>query len=87
MTSGLDDSTDDVDPVNLKYKSDAGTRWAYHNVYVKLQDVIAQASGKTWNSYFNSKLKDKIGMDGTWFQLGNNSVYGSNIAPWRVSAC
>jgi CubicO group peptidase (beta-lactamase class C family) len=78
MTSGLDDSTDDINPVNLKYKADAGTRWAYHNVYVKLQDVIAQASSQTWNSYFNTKLKDKIGMDGTWFQLGNNSVYGSN---------
>ncbi len=78
MTTGLDDSTDDVNPANLKYKADAGTRWAYHNVYVKLQDVIAQASGQTWNTYFNTKLKDKIGMDGAWFQLGNNSVYGSN---------
>lgn len=78
MTSGLDDTTDDVDPASLKYKADAGTRWAYHNVYVKLQDVIAQASGQNWNSYFNSKLKDKIGMEGAWFQLGNNSVYRSN---------
>ena len=77
MTSGLDDSTDDVDPANLKYKADAGTRWAYHNVYVKLQGVVAQASGQTWTTYFNTKLKDKIGMDGTWFQLGNNSVYSS----------
>ena len=78
MTSGLDDSTDDVTPTNLTYKADAGTRWAYHNVYVKLQDVVAQASGQTWNIYFNTRLKDKIGMEGTWFQLGNNSVYGSN---------
>ncbi|MFV8355007.1 serine hydrolase domain-containing protein [Flavobacterium sp. XS1P32] len=78
MTSGLDDSTDDVTPANLTYKVDAGTRWAYHNVYVKLQDVVAQASGQTWNTYFNTRLKDKIGMEGTWFQLGNNSVYGSN---------
>ena len=78
MTSGLDDSTDDVTPANLTYKADAGTRWAYHNVYVKLQDVVAQASGQTWNTYFNTRLKDKIGMEGTWFQLGNNSVYGSN---------
>jgi hypothetical protein len=23
-------------------------RWAYHNVYVKLQDVVAEASGQTW---------------------------------------
>jgi hypothetical protein len=30
MTSGLDDSTDDVTP-DL-HKADAGTRWAYHNM-------------------------------------------------------
>jgi CubicO group peptidase (beta-lactamase class C family) len=79
MTSGIEDiaNGDDVSPASLQYKADAGTRWAYHNVYVKLQDVIAQASGQTWNTYFNTKLRDKIGMDGTWFQSGNNSVYGS----------
>ncbi len=80
MTSGIEDiaNGDDVSPASLQYKADAGTRWAYHNVYVKLQDVIAQASGQTWNTYFNAKLRDKIGMDGTWFQSGNNSVYGSS---------
>jgi CubicO group peptidase (beta-lactamase class C family) len=77
MTSGLDDTTDDVSPSALTYTADAGTRWAYHNVYVKLQDVIAQASGQTWNSYFNTKLRDKIGMNGTWFTTGNNIVYSS----------
>jgi CubicO group peptidase (beta-lactamase class C family) len=79
MTSGIEDiaNGDDVSPASLQYKADAGTRWAYHDVYVKLQDVIAQASGQTWNTYFNTKLRDKIGMDGTWFQSGNNSVYGS----------
>jgi CubicO group peptidase (beta-lactamase class C family) len=40
--------------------------------------VIALASGQTWNTYFNTKLKDKIGMEGAWFQVGNNAVYGSN---------
>jgi CubicO group peptidase (beta-lactamase class C family) len=77
MTSGLDDSTDDVDPASLIYKADAGTRWAYHNVYVKLQDVVAKASGQTWDNYFNTKLRDKIGMNGNWVQLGVNSVYTS----------
>lgn len=77
MTSGLDDTTDDVSPSSLTYKVDAGTRWEYHNVYVKLQDVIAHACGQSWNGYFNTKLRDKIGMDGTWFQSGNNSVYWS----------
>lgn len=65
MSSGLDDSLgDDVSPANLQYVADAGTRWAYHNVYVKLQDVVAQATGQTWNNYFNSKLRDKLGMTG-----------------------
>ena len=77
MTSGLDDSTDDTDPASLIYKADAGTRWAYHNVYVKLQDVVAKASGQTWENYFNAKLRDKIGMNGNWVQLGVNSVYTS----------
>ncbi|MFD2940535.1 serine hydrolase domain-containing protein [Flavobacterium notoginsengisoli] len=77
MTSGLDDSTDDVNPENLIYKANAGTRWAYHNVYVKLQDVVAKASGQTWENYFNTKIRDKIGMNGTWVQLGVNSVYTS----------
>lgn len=77
MTSGLDDSTDDVTPSKLIYKADAGSRWAYHNVYVKLQDVIASASGQSWSTYFNSKLRDKIGMTGSWFQIDNNSVYFS----------
>lgn len=79
MNSGLDDSLgDDVSPANLQYVADAGTRWAYHNVYVKLQDVIAQASGQTWNNYFNTKLRNKIGMTGLWDQNGGLSVYYSD---------
>lgn len=78
MNSGIDDSLgDDVSPANLIYKADAGTRWAYHNVYVKMQDVIAAASNQTWNSYFNTKLRDKIGMTGLWVNLDNLSVYWS----------
>ena len=80
MTSGLEDidNGDAVDPASLTYKADAGTRWAYHNVYVKLQDVIAVATNQTWSNYFNTKLRDKIGMNGAWVTLGNNSVYASN---------
>lgn len=79
MTSGLEDITngDCVEPECLTYKADAGTRWAYHNVYVKLQDVVASASSTTYNNYFNAKLRDKIGMNGAWIQSGNNSVYWS----------
>lgn len=78
MTSGLDDSNGDgVTPIDLEYIADAGTRWTYHNVYVKLQDVVATATNQTWDTYFNSKLKNPIGMTGGWFQSGNNRVYRS----------
>jgi CubicO group peptidase (beta-lactamase class C family) len=78
MTSGIDDALgDNVAPASLQYKADAGTRWAYHNVYVKLQDVVAAASGETWSNYFNSKLRDRIGMSGSWFASGDNIVYWS----------
>ena len=66
MNSGLDDSLgDDIAPINLQYKTDAGTRWAYHNVYVKLQDVIEKTSKQSFSTYFNSNLRAKIGMTGT----------------------
>lgn len=79
MTSGLNDELgDDVSPANLQYVADAGTRWAYHNVYVKLQDVVASSTGQTWTNYFNTKLRDKIGMTGgAWIQTGGLSVYWS----------
>jgi CubicO group peptidase (beta-lactamase class C family) len=79
MNSGLDDTLgDDVSPANLQYIADAGNRWAYHNVYVKMQDVIAEASSNTWSNYFNTSLRDKIGMSGNWIQLGGLRVYWSN---------
>ncbi|WP_406684248.1 beta-lactamase family protein [Seonamhaeicola sp. MEBiC1930] len=81
MNSGLDDSSDAVEPEDLQYVADAGTRWAYHNVYKKMQDVIASTSGSTFANYFNSKLRDKIGMTNTsggWLQLSNFNVYWSN---------
>ncbi|WP_300566120.1 serine hydrolase [Flavobacterium sp.] len=78
MNSGLNDALgDDVAPANLQYTADAGTRWAYHNVYVKLQDVVAAATNQTFDAYFNAKLRNKIGMEGSWFQSGFNTVYWS----------
>jgi CubicO group peptidase (beta-lactamase class C family) len=73
MTSGVDDvyNNDLVNPGNLIYKADAGTRWAYDNVYVKLQDVVAAATGTSWNNYFNNKLRNKIGMATNGFWLNN----------------
>jgi CubicO group peptidase (beta-lactamase class C family) len=79
MTSGLDDTLgNDNSPSNLQYVADAGTRWAYHNVYVKLQDVVAQASNQSWDAYFDTKLKNRIGMNGAWNNFGGLNVYWSN---------
>lgn len=79
MNSGLDDSLgDDVSPTNLQFVADAGTRWAYHNAYVKLQDVVANATNSTWTNYFNSKLRNPIGMGGSWVQSGALNVYWSD---------
>ncbi|MBO6606897.1 MAG: serine hydrolase [Psychroserpens sp.] len=78
MNSGLDDSLgDSVAPENLQYIADAGTRWAYHNVYVKLQDVVSSASNQSWSNYFDQVLKSKIGMTGTWIQNGDFSTFWS----------
>ncbi len=78
MTSGLDDGLgDDISAENLQYLADAGDRWAYHNVYVKLQDVVANASASSWSDYFDAKLKHRIGMTGAWVQNGDFSVYWS----------
>lgn len=66
MSTGLDDVAADADctsPACLVYKSDAGTRWAYHNApYHLLQTVLGNASGKNFNQYSKEKLFDKIGM-------------------------
>ncbi|MBC8757485.1 serine hydrolase [Kordia sp. YSTF-M3] len=78
MTSGLDDTLGDgITPSELQYFADAGTRWAYHGVFLKIQDVIASASNQTWDDYFNSKLKNRIGMTGAWIQTGNPNVFWS----------
>ena len=70
MTSGIDDTKQLVIKSNLTYLADANTRWSYHNVFQKLMDVVTSASKSDFESYFNSRLKNKIGMDGFW----NNGI-------------
>ncbi|WP_026969299.1 serine hydrolase domain-containing protein [Algoriphagus terrigena] len=66
MTSGINDENELIIKPNLTYLADAGTRWSYHNVFQRLMDVVSAASGQEFEPYFNSRLKDKIGMDGFW---------------------
>ncbi|MEY4702623.1 MAG: hypothetical protein RIR96_520 [Bacteroidota bacterium] len=79
MTSGLDDGVPDdncTDSACLIYKSDAGSRWAYHNApYLLLHDVLTNASGQNINLYSRAKLFDRIGMSQSfWF---NNVLYST----------
>lgn len=66
MTVGNDDTKQWVVRSNLTYVADAGTRWAYSNIFQKLIDVVALTGSKSFEDYFNEKLKNKIGMDGSW---------------------
>ncbi len=78
MTSGIDDASDFVITSNLTYLADANSRWSYHNVFQKLMDVVAAASNQTFETYFNAKLKDRIGMDGFWDNGIIYKIYNSN---------
>jgi len=82
MTTGLDDGVqpdnDCTLPACLQYKADAGTRWAYHNApYTILDKVVENATGTTYNNYFQQKVRDKIGMNGLWLKTGYNNVFYS----------
>jgi len=67
-----------VTPNCLEYQADAGTRWAYHNgPYTLLQSVVGSATSTEWEAYFNTNLRNKIGMDGLWVKNGNNNTYFS----------
>ncbi len=77
MTTGLDDTLawspqhpdlqNCTDPTCLKFKADAGTRWAYHNPpYLLLHDVLEAASGQNINIFTKNNLFDPTGMKGLW---------------------
>ncbi len=78
MTSGINDESQLVIKPNFTYLADAGTRWSYHNVFQKLMDVVSAASGRQFTTYFDSKLKSKIGMDGYWDNGLIFNIYNSN---------
>jgi CubicO group peptidase (beta-lactamase class C family) len=81
MTSGLDDGVPDSHsflPKDLIFKSDAGSRWAYHNgPYTLLEKVVKAGAKMEFDLYFNSVLRDRIGMDGFWNWTNNDHVYYS----------
>lgn len=83
MTTGLKPSAEDDDctlPSCLTYDSDAGTKWKYHNAsYTLLESIIAKATGKSFEAYFQEKIRNRIGMTGTWNKITDYvNVYNSN---------
>ena len=82
MTSGLKDNVPDpycTLPSCLIYLTDAGTRWGYHNApYTLLDSVVMKSTGQSYNQYFFSRIRNRIGMNGLWFPSGYNNVYFSN---------
>ena len=84
MTSGLDDglpptpAVPDPDnclaPACLQYLAAPGTRWAYHNApYRLVQDVVAAASGQSFQLFTQRRLRTTTGMGGLW----NDYIYFS----------
>ncbi len=78
MTSGTNNEKNLVTRRNLTYVADAGNRWAYANVFQKLTNIISNASHSEFESFFNEKLKTKIGMEGYWNFGPIFSIYHSN---------
>lgn len=77
MTSGLDDEPQRVVVGNLNYIADAGTRWAYGNVFQELMNVVAQASEVSFADYFQAELGREIGLGGFWNQGLIYTIYHS----------
>ena len=81
MTTGLDDRVPDPDctlDTCLKFRANAGTRWAYHNApYTLLDGVIEKATGMTLNAYVTQKLRQSTGITGSFLKVGYNNVFFS----------
>lgn len=82
FTTGIDDhvsNLDDSAPSSFTFLAKPGTRWSYHNgTYTLLDKVLENASGKSYQTYFEEKLGKRIGMIGFWQQTGDNNIFYSN---------
>lgn len=82
MTTGLDYTVENnfcTDKECLLYKNDPNTFWYYHNAtYTLLDNIISAAVNKDFKDYFNNKVRDKIGMQGSWIKTGYLNLFFSN---------
>lgn len=81
MTTGLDYTVENnfcTDVECLTYLNEPETYWFYHQgTYSVLDDLLTNAVGQSSSVYFNQKIRNKIGMQGAYVNLGFNKVYFS----------
>lgn len=81
MTTGLDYTVENnfcPDVECLTYLNEPETYWFYHQgTYSVLDALLTNAVGQSSSVYFNQKVRNKIGMQGAYVNLGFNKVYFS----------
>ncbi len=81
MTTGLDYTVTNqncTDTDCLTYLNPSGSFWFYHNApYTMITNIIEAASNQEYNDYFSAKIKNRIGMEGSWIRLGYTNIYYS----------
>lgn len=83
MTTGLDYTVPQnfcTDPECLLYKNEPSTYWYYHQgAYTLLDNIVTGAVQQDFKDYFNTKIRNKIGMTGSWVKTGSYlNLYFSN---------
>lgn len=82
MTTGLDYEVENLnclDPECLTFRATPGSQWYYHNApYTLLTDVIESATNQSINLFANGNILSKIGMNGSYINLGSTRVFTSN---------
>lgn len=82
MTTGLDYTVPEnfcTDKECFVYKNQPGTYWYYHQgAYTVLDNIITGAVNQEFKDYFNAKIRNKIGMQGSWIKTGYLNLYFSN---------
>lgn len=82
MTTGLDYTVPEnfcIDKECFVYKNEPGNYWYYHQgAYTILDHIITGAVNQEFKTYFNTKIRNKIGMQGSWIKTGNLNLYFSN---------
>ncbi len=81
MTTGLDYNILNPNCTSttcLTFLNTPDNFWYYHNApYTLIRDIVSGATNQEFDQYFDSKLKSKIGMNGSWIKIGFSYVYYS----------